>query len=48
MVLEVVMVEMVDVVRDEFSVLSRRSCLGDMMDVKVVIEDEAGVVVLMW
>ena len=41
-----VLVEAVDVVQAEFFVFSRRVCLGDMMDVKVVMEVVVGVVVL--
>ena len=43
-VVEVIVVEAVDVVRAGFFVFSRCGCLGDMMDVKVVIE----VVVVWW
>ena len=45
-VVEVVVVEAVDVVRAGFFVFSRCGCLGDMMDVKVVIEVVVGVVAL--
>ena len=48
LVVEVVVVEAVSVVRAGFFVFSRRVCLGDMMDVKVVIEFVVGVVVLVW
>ena len=41
-----VLVEAVDVVQAGFFVFSRRVCLGDMMDVKVVMEVVVGVVVL--
>ena len=47
-VVEVVVVEAVDMVRAGFFVFSRRDCLGDMMDVKVVIEVVVGAVVLVW
>ena len=46
LMVEVVVVEAVDVVRDGFFVFSRRVCLGDMMDVKVVMEVVVGAVVL--
>ena len=45
-VVEVIVVEAVDVVRAGFFVFSRCGCLGDMMDVKVVIEVVVGVVAL--
>ena len=48
LVVEVVVVEAVGVVQAGFFVFSRRVCLGDMMDVKVVIEFVVGVVVLVW
>ena len=48
LVVEVVLVEAVGVVRAGFFVFSRRVCLGDVMDVKVVIEFVVGVVVLVW
>ena len=41
-----VLVKAVDVVQAGFFVFSRRVCLGDMMDVKVVMEVVVGVVVL--
>ena len=41
-----VLVEAVDVVQAGFFVFSRRVCLRDMMDVKVVVEVVVGVVVL--
>ena len=41
-----VLVEAVDVVQAGFFVFSRRVCLRDMMDVKVVMEVVVGVVVL--
>ena len=41
---EVVVVEAVDVVRVDFFVFSRCCCLGDKMDVKVVMEVVVGVV----
>ena len=47
MIVEVVVVEALDVVQAGFFVFSRRVCLGDMMDVKVVMEVVVGVVVLM-
>ena len=46
LMIEVVVVEAVNVVRDGFFVFSRHICLGDMMDVKVVMEVVVGVVVL--
>ena len=46
LMVEVVLVEAVDVVRARFSVFSRHVCLGDMMDVKVIMEVVVGVVVL--
>ena len=46
LMVEVVVVEAVDVVRDGFFVFSRRVCLGNMMDVKVVMEVVVGAVVL--
>ena len=46
LVVEVVVVEAVDVVQDGFFVFSRHVCLGDMMDVKVVMEVVVSVVVL--
>ena len=46
LMVEVVVVEAVDVVRDRFFVFSRRVCLGDMMDLKIVMEVVVGVVVL--
>ena len=46
LMVEVVVVEAADVVRDRFFVFSRRVCLGDMMDLKVVMEVVVGVVVL--
>ena len=45
-VVEVVVVETVDVVQVWFFIFFRRGCLGDMMDVRVVIEFVIGVVVL--
>ena len=45
---EVVVVKAVDVVQAGFFVFSRRGCLGNMMDVKVVTEVVVGVVVLLW
>ena len=48
LVVEVVAVEAVDVVRVGFLDLSRRGCLGYIMDVKVVMEVVVGVVVLVW
>ena len=47
-VVEIVVVEAVDVVLAGFFVFSRHGCLGDIMDVKMVIEVVVGVVVLMW
>ena len=47
LIVEVVVVEALDVVQAGFFVFSRRVCLGDMMDVKVVMEVVVGVVVLM-
>ena len=44
---EVVVVKAVDVVQAGFFVFSRRGCLGNMMDVKVVTEVVVGVVVLL-
>ena len=46
LMVKVVLVEAVDVVRARFSVFSRHVCLGDMMDVKVIMEVVVGVVVL--
>ena len=43
---EVVAVEAVDVVRARFFVFSRHVCLGDMIDVKVIMEVVFGMVVL--
>ena len=48
LVVEVVVVEAADVVRVGFLDLSRRGCLGYIMDVKVVMEVVVGVVVLVW
>ena len=48
LVVEVVVVEVMDVVRVGFLDLSRRGCLGYIMDVKVVMEVVVGVVVLVW
>ena len=48
LVVEVAMVEAVDVVQAGFFDLSRRGCLWDMVDVKVVIEVVVDVVVLVW
>ena len=48
LVVEVVAVEAVDVVRVGFLDLSRRGCLGYIVDVKVVMEVVVGVVVLVW
>ena len=48
LVVEVVVVETADVVRVGFLDLSRRGCLGYIMDVKVVMEVVVGVVVLVW
>ena len=48
LVAEVVVVEVVDVVRVRFLDLSRRGCLGYIMDVKVVMEVVVGVLVLVW
>ena len=45
-VVEVVVVETVDVVQVWFFIFFWRGCLGDMMDVRVVIEFVIGVVVL--
>ena len=47
-VVEVVVVETVDVVQVWFFIFFRRGCLGNMMDVRVVIEVVIGVVVLVW
>ena len=46
LMVEDVLVEAVDVVQAGFFVFSRRVCLRDMMDVKVVMEVVVGVVVL--
>ena len=46
LMVEVVVVEAVDVVRARFFVFSRHVCLGDMMDVKVIMEVVVDVVVL--
>ena len=46
LVVEVVVVEAVDVAQAGFFAFSRSGCLGDLMDVKVVIEVVVGVVVL--
>ena len=43
-VVKVVAVEAVDVVQVWFFIFFRRGCLGDMMDVRVVIEVVVGVV----
>ena len=48
LVVEVVVVEAVDVMRVGFLDLSRRGCLGYIMDVEVVMEVVVGVVVLVW
>ena len=45
-VVEVVVVKTVDMVQVWFFIFFRRGCLGDMMDVRVVIEFVIGVVVL--
>ena len=47
-VVEVVVVETVDVVQVWFFIFFRRGCLGNMMDVRVVIEVVIVVVVLVW
>ena len=47
-VVEVVVVETMDVVQVWFFIFFRRGCLGNMMDVRVVIEVVIGVVVLVW
>ena len=45
-VVEVVVVKTVDVVQVWFFIFFRRGCLGDIMDLRVVIEVVIGVVVL--
>ena len=43
-----VVVEAAEVVQAGFFVFLRRGCLEDMMDVRVVIENVVGAVVLVW
>ena len=47
-VVEVVVVETVDVVEAGFFLFLWHDCLGDMVDVRVVIEIVVGAVVLLW
>ena len=48
LVVDVVVVKMINMVQAGCFVLSRRGCLGDVVDVKVVKEVVVGVVKLVW